>query len=239
MNNARKKLIIALDDLEQKEALSIAEKTLDFAECYKVGISLFSAFGPSIVKDLKAMGAEVFLDLKLHDIPMQVAKAVEKTLVLEPTFLTVHTLGGSSMLKEAARVAQGSKTTILAVSVLTSTDCMEWQQLGFSESIEDSALRLLGLASQSGINAFVASPKEATSLKKSFPNSTLVCPGVRSQMFLTDDQKRTLSASAAIGAGADYLVVGRPITKAKDVVMSAKTIHYEIAESLGLKNNAS
>ncbi len=238
MNNARKKLIIALDDLDQESAIKIVEQTLDFAECYKVGLSLFTALGPAIIKDLKARGAEVFLDLKLHDIPMQVAKAVEKALPLEPKFLTVHALGGAAMLKEAARVAEGSKTTILAVSVLTSMDASAWHQLGFNERIEEGVFRLLDMARNNGVQGFVASPHEASALKKAFPGCTLVCPGVRSSLGTMDDQKRTLSAQEAILAGADYLVVGRPITKSEDVVMSAKSINHEIAASLGLNKNA-
>ncbi len=236
MNNAAKKLIIALDDLGLDEALKLVEETRDFAQTFKIGLSLFSAHGPAIVKQIKSLGVEVFLDLKLHDIPMQVAKAVESALKLGPKFLTIHALGGQQMLREAACVAKGSNTTLLAVSVLTSMDHQQWQDLGFSESIEQSVERLLALSFESGVRGFVASPHEAAKLKQSYHSQCiLVVPGVRPASASMDDQKRIMTPYQAIKAGADYLVVGRPITKSADIAMSAKNINQEITDALSVK----
>ncbi len=236
MNNAAKKLIIALDDLSLDEALRVVEKTKAFAETYKIGLSLFCAYGPSIIREIKALGVEIFLDLKLHDIPMQVAKAVESALKFEPKFLTLHALGGRAMLQAATKVAQGTTTKLLAVSVLTSMDLPEWQNLGFSESIDKSVNRLLDLSFESGVRGFVSSPHEAAALKLRFlEDAVLVCPGIRSNSGAPDDQKRIMSAFQAIEEGADYLVVGRPITKSEDLAMSAKNINQEITEALSVK----
>ncbi|MCA9508438.1 MAG: orotidine-5'-phosphate decarboxylase [Myxococcales bacterium] len=238
MNNAAKKLIIALDDLNFADCCALVEKTRDFAATYKIGVSLFCAHGPTIVKELKSYGVDIFLDLKLHDIPMQVSKAVEQAIDLEPKFLTLHALGGYTMLKEAAHVACGSKTQLLAVSVLTSMDEEQWRILGFADSVKDGVERLIVMSYEAGVRAFVSSPHEAASLKKLFKNDCIaVCPGVRPADAQHDDQKRIMTPYQAINNGADFLVVGRPITKSADVVMSAGNINAEINKALNEARN--
>jgi orotidine-5'-phosphate decarboxylase len=233
MSTAAQKLIIALDDLDEAAALAMVEKTKAYAQTYKVGLNLFCAYGPAIVKQISSLGVDIFLDLKLHDIPMQVAKAVETVLVLEPRFLTIHAAGGAQMLECAAQAASGSKTTLLAISVLTSLNQQDYQRLGFTDDIADGVNRLTDLAYASGIHGFVCSAKEAKNLKARFQNQCfLVCPGIRSGVQDLFDQARTLSAGDAIKACADALVVGRPITKAADAAAAAQDINRAINNGL-------
>lgn len=235
MEKAKEKLIIALDDLSLEQAIKLVEQTHNFAETYKVGLSMFYAFGNEILKELKQFkGVEIFLDLKLHDIPMQVAKAVEVVLKYEPKFLTIHASGGFSMMKEAAKASANTDTKLLAVSVLTSLDQQQWSSLGFSHSIENSVSKMLDMAFEAGIAGFVLSPKELLKTKERFnEQAVLICPGIRpSSGIKTDDQKRTMTAGQAIALGADHLVIGRPITKAANVLEAAKQINEEITIAL-------
>ncbi|HXW60071.1 MAG TPA: orotidine-5'-phosphate decarboxylase [Myxococcota bacterium] len=233
MDAAKEVLIIALDDLERDEALEVVKKTWPYAQTYKIGLALYSAYGASLVRDIQDLGAEVFLDLKFHDIPMQVQKAVERCLVLKPRFLTLHASGGFPMMAEAAKVAASSKTTILAVTVLTSIDTNEAQRLGFNETIEERVLRLSALALEAGIFGLVSSPKEAFMIKKHYGSRAfLVCPGVRLKNDAALDQARIMTPKDAIMAGANRLVVGRPITAAQDMAKAAEIISLEIKEAL-------
>jgi orotidine-5'-phosphate decarboxylase len=233
---AKEKLVIALDDLDRDQAFDVIEKTKYFAHTYKIGLSLFSAYGPSIVNDIKSLGLDVFLDLKFHDIPMQVEKAIEKVLALAPRFLTIHSLGGKEMLVRAKKMVNGSKTTLLAVSVLTSISQEEFNTMGFFSNIEDGVLRLSELAFSCGINGFVSSAHEANRLKSYFGMGCLViCPGVRQSEINNDDQSRAMSAKKAILAGADALVIGRPITKAKNITEAARAFNQEIKDALRIK----
>lgn len=229
MELAAKKLIIALDDLDFERALKVVQKTKLFASTYKVGLSLFCAHGPAIVKEIKSLGVDVFLDLKLHDIPMQVGKAVEKALAFETRFLTVHALGGQKMLREAATAALGSSTTLLAVSVLTSVDNEDFRELGFLGSIEEGVMNLSNLAFSSGIRGFVSSPHEVGRLKRRYGDLCLVvCPGVRPMDADVFDQSRIMTPKDAILAGADALVVGRPITASINIEQAALDINRQI-----------
>jgi orotidine-5'-phosphate decarboxylase len=233
VERAADKLIVALDGLDFSSALQVVAKTSAFAATYKVGLSLFCAYGPSIVKEITALGVDVFLDLKLHDIPTQVAKAVEYSLSLNPRFLSLHALGGQKMLKEAAKAAQGSSTTLLAVSVLTSFDGASWRDLGFPQPIEQDVVRLGELAWSSGIRGLVSSPHEAGILKKSSRRAWMVvCPGVRPKGALGHDQSRFMTPKEAIKAGADLLVIGRPIIEAADIHEAAREINQEILDAL-------
>jgi orotidine-5'-phosphate decarboxylase len=228
-----KKLIIALDDLDLKAALDIVALTKSFASTFKVGLSLFCAYGPRIVYEINALGADVFLDLKLHDIPMQVSKAVENILALKPRFLSLHALGGRKMLSEALEVAKGSDTTLLAVTILTSLDHVGYNELGFSDVIERGVMGLTDLAISSGFFGIISSPHEAKKLKTIYQNNCfLVCPGIRPKNSEVYDQKRIMAPREAILAGADVLVVGRPITKAGDVVFAAQNVNQEIENAL-------
>lgn len=231
MNDARKRLIIALDDLELKQVLELISLTREFSAIFKVGLGLFTAYGPSIINEIKSLGSEVFLDLKLHDIPMQVARAVEGALKHEPLFLTLHASGGSSMLCAAAQAAKGSQTQLLAVSVLTSLDQQQWQQIGFSDPISVSTIKLLDLAFKANINGFVLSPHEIRAVKKIYgPSCVTVCPGIRPSDSQVGDQARFMTPAQALKAGADFLVVGRPISMSPQPKLSAERICQEMTE---------
>lgn len=233
MNNARETMIIALDDLSREQAIATVQNTLDYAATFKIGLALFCAYGPSLVEEIQAHGADVFLDLKFHDIPMQVLKAVERCLKLNPRFLTLHTQGGFSMMAECARIAKGSQTTLLGVTILTSIDESEANRLGFNESIQAKVNRLATHAIEAGLSGLVCSPHEATWLKTHFgERALLVCPGVRNSTEATNDQARFMSAREAILAGADHLVIGRPITAASDCGVKAKDCMSEIRDAL-------
>lgn len=233
MRDAAERLIIALDDLDFDASLRLVEKTSRYAKTFKVGLSLFSQCGPQVVKEIKALGVDVFLDLKLHDIPMQVKKAIENVMPLAPRFLTVHAMGGGAMLREAQTAANEKTTTVLAVSVLTSLNNFEFAQIGFQKNIDQGASDLTSLAFSSGIRGFVCSPHEVSALKKTYGNScTFVCPGVRHAGAELHDQARVMSARDAIIAGADVLVVGRPITKAANVSESAHALCEEISSAI-------
>jgi orotidine-5'-phosphate decarboxylase len=228
---AAKKLIIALDDLDFAAALKFVQLTKSFAATFKVGLSLFSAYGPKIVYEIKALGVDVFLDLKLHDIPMQVKKAVENILPLAPRFLTIHALGGRAMLEESVKMVQGSPTTLLAVSILTSLDHNDYRELGFNDNIEHGVMNLSNLAFLSGIRGLVVSPHEVAQLRARYKNNCyLVCPGVRPLGSDNNDQSRIMTPKEAIIAGADALVVGRPLTKATHVLEVLQHIHQEIED---------
>lgn len=233
MEIAAQKLIIALDDLDFDEAVALVELTKPYARTFKIGLALFAAYGPAIVKKIHALGVEVFLDLKLHDIPMQIKKTIQNLLPLNPSFITVHASGGSHMLKEAADAVQGSNTMLLAVSILTSLDASLYSAIGFKDSILSGVTNLSQLAYSSGIRGFIASAHEAPMLKQHFNHDCLViCPGVRRKNHAIHDQSRVMSPAEAIFAGADALVVGRPITKAQDIVFEAKAINQEINNAL-------
>lgn len=232
MDSAHHRLIIALDDMDRHQAFSLIENTRQYAQTFKIGLNLFCQNGPDFVREIKALGVDVFLDLKLHDIPVQVAKAVEVVVRLEPRFLTIHALGGLAMLKEAARAAAGSQTTLLAVSVLTSLNQKDFLDLGFLGSLEQGVSRLVNLAYEAGMRGFVCSPHEASSIKALVKNCTLVCPGIRSKTDDKADQARVMTAREALNFGADFIVVGRPITQAKNPAMKAGLVHQEIHECL-------
>lgn len=233
MENPQEKLIIALDDVDFDSAIKIATLTKPFASTFKVGLSLFTAWGPEIIKELKELSVDVFLDLKLFDIPMQTKKAVQAALKYEPRFLTVHAMGGKKMLSEASVISQGSNTTLLAVSVLTSFDQQDYADVGFKDSINDGVVRLLDLAFVSGIRGFVASPQELIHLRKRFGSDCfLVCPGVRPRGSDLNDQSRVMTPKEAIMASANALVVGRPITKAPNIVEAAQGIYQDIESAL-------
>jgi orotidine-5'-phosphate decarboxylase len=236
MENAAKKLIVALDDLDYKSALNVVSLLRPYASTFKIGLSLFTAHGPQIVREVRDLGVDVFLDLKLFDIPMQVAKAVESALQFSPRFLTVHAMGGKKMLNEAHAMTLGSKTKLLAVSVLTSFDQADYHDVGFNGPIDQGVLRLSDLAFSTGIKAFVSSPHELSVLRSRYGSECfLVCPGVRPHNGEIHDQSRVMTPADAILLSADALVVGRPITKAGNMLKAALMIHEEIASALSIE----
>lgn len=226
------RLIVALDGLSFNESLALVKELKDLVGTFKVGLGLFSMYGPKIVEEISKDGAHVFLDLKFYDIPMQVGEAVKAACKLGPRFMTVHALGGQRMLEQAfANLTPPTK--LLVVSLLTSFEEQDIQNLGFKDSLAKSFQNLAMLSHQAGATHFVASPLEARLLKVALgPGIMVVCPGIRGAGMPCQDQRRTLSAEEAINEGADLLVVGRPITKAKDRQQATQAILSEIDRAL-------
>ena len=235
------KLIIALDVETSTKALGLVRELQGVAGMFKVGSQLFSSTGPQIVRDILALGSKVFLDLKFHDIPHQVAGAARSAAELGVSLFTVHASGGSEMMQRAVEavdeVAQrgGVRSKVLAISVLTSIDATILSQIGITSSPEESVLRLVKLAESSGVDGVVASPQEIGTIRKAVSNSEflVVTPGIRPATSETGDQKRVATPAVAIAAGASYLVVGRPITGATDPLAAAHQIVAEMERAEG------
>jgi len=230
---ARERLIVALD-------FPSAPKALDFVDClegtcqwFKVGLELYLAAGGSVVETLRDRGYFVFLDLKFHDIPNTVASAVRSVGPLGAQLLTIHAGGGPSMLTAAAEAAASlpNPPQLLAVTVLTSMDQAQLQATGISQSPANHALLLAEMAYAAGISGFVCSPEEAATLRATLPGATLVTPGIRPAGAAAGDQKRIATPASALAAGANYLVVGRPITQASDPGAAAQAILDEMTLS--------
>lgn len=232
---ARDHIALALDVTTLEEAVDLASRVERFVGVVKVGLELFTRFGPDAVRALLALErTRVFLDLKLHDIPETVARAVESATTLGASYLTIHASGGARMMSGAARAADGSTLKLLAVSVLTSHDSAELKEIGWMRTAEEQALALAELAYASGVRGLVSSPREAAALRGRFGEEMmLVTPGVRPLGADAGDQKRIATPSDAIGAGANLLVVGRPIRDAADPVAVARAIHDEVERALG------
>lgn len=230
----RDRLIVALDVSSAAEARQIVAAVGGSATTFKVGKQLFTAEGPQVVRDLVASGRKVFLDLKFHDIPNTVAGAVASATALGVSMLTVHAAGGSKMLKAACEGASSGKTKtkplILAVTVLTSLTDADLQEQGITAGVESQVLRLAGMALQSGCGGIVASAREAGNLRRSLGTGfAIVTPGVRPAGADAGDQARVVTPKDAIAAGADYIVVGRPITASPDPASAAAAILAEIS----------
>jgi orotidine-5'-phosphate decarboxylase len=211
MTKTADKIIAALDVATKKEALDLVEQLRGDISCFKVGLQLYTAEGLEIVRAIRATGAHVFLDLKLHDIPNTVAKAVRSAAGLGVQMLTIHLCGGSEMIR-AAISAKPQELSLLGVTVLTSADEQTLRQIGIADKIEDHVLRLAKLGVEAGIDGLVASPHELKMLRHQFGTKIkLVVPGIRPSWSDAGDQKRVMTPRQAMEAGADYLVIGRPI----------------------------
>ena len=229
---AKDKLIIALDVETPSAALGLVKQLHSVAGMFKVGSQLFTAGGPQIVRDILAHDSKVFLDLKFHDIPHQVAGAARSAGELGVSLFTIHASGGSEMMKRAVdsvnevAAKTGVRSKILAISVLTSIDESVLTQIGVTSTPAESVLRLVKLAETSGVDGVVASPQEIESIRKTLsnPEFLVVTPGIRPSTNEAGDQKRVATPAAAIAAGASYLVVGRPITGAPDPLAAAHGI---------------
>jgi orotidine-5'-phosphate decarboxylase len=222
-------VIVALDFPRGDEALSLVDDLGDAGTFYKVGLQLYTAEGPSVVQALKDRGKRVFLDLKLHDIPNTVASGVRVASQLGVDFLTLHIVGGRAML-EAARDVAG-ETRLLGVTVLTSLSAVDLEATWGRKnpSVVEEVGRLADLAAQYRIHGIVASPHEASSVRSRVGSEFLVVtPGIRPAGVGHDDQQRVATPSAAIAAGADYLVVGRSITRASDPEAALYSILTEV-----------
>jgi len=226
------RLIIALDVSRASEAQKIVAEIGDSASTYKVGKQLFTAEGPQVVRDLVASGRKVFLDLKFHDIPNTVAGAVKSASELGVSMLTVHASGGTKMLKAATEGASQSlsKPLILAVTVLTSLNDEDLQELGLPVAVADQVLRLAGLALNAGIGGIVASAQEARSIRRNLGDGfAIVTPGIRPAGSAVGDQARVVTPAEAFAAGASHIVVGRPITGDPNPAEAARRVLEEMA----------
>jgi len=210
MTNAAEKIIVALDVPSQKEAMKLVTDLHSSVGVFKVGLQLYTAAGAGIVGGISFI-SRIFLDLKLHDIPNTVGRAVESAGTRGVEMLTIHLSGGSEMIRAATAAAKG-KTLILGVTVLTSANEQTLRETGISEKIDEHVLRLARLGVENGIDGVVASPHEIKVLRAEFGNKIkIVAPGIRPSWAEAGDQKRTMTPREAIEAGADYLVIGRPI----------------------------
>jgi len=228
----RDRLIVALDVPNTNRALELVSKVAESAGVFKIGKQLFVAGGPQLVREVTSRGSRIFLDLKFHDIPNTVAGAVTSAAALGVSMLTVHASGGLKMLKAAVEAASQSPNPplILAVTVLTSMNDEDMQQVGVSGRVLDQVLRLATLAREAGCGGIVASPHEVREIRRELGGGfAIVTPGVRPAGTDAGDQARVLTPAQAIAAGATHLVVGRPITQAPDPAQAAQAIVEEIA----------
>jgi orotidine-5'-phosphate decarboxylase len=218
----KSKLIVALDVDSSQEAAALVRKTGKVVDVYKVGSQLFTRVGPHIVRFLRDEGKQCFLDLKFHDIPNTVAKAVESAAALEVSMLTLHASGGAEMLRAAAAVPNHPQ--LLGVTVLTSV----------SGNVQSEVLRLAKLAKRCGLNGVIASPREIRPLREMMGSKFLiVTPGIRPAKAELGDQRRAMTPAEAIISGADYIVVGRPIVQASNPTRAALKIAEEIVFASG------
>lgn len=228
------RIFVALDTTDTGRAIGLASSLVGKVGGVKVGKEFFTANGPDGVREVSAVGMPVFIDLKWHDIPNTVAGAVRASLALSPAIVNVHATGGSTMMKaavDAAAEAGENRPLVLAVTVLTSMDESDLQATGVNDSAADQVVRLAKLAQYSGIDGVVCSAMEISALRAACgPDFKLLVPGIRPTWAVTGDQKRVMTPSEAVERGADYLVIGRPITGSEDPVEAAGRISAELGE---------
>jgi orotidine-5'-phosphate decarboxylase len=236
MLHPHERTFVALDTTDLAYALDLANALSGHVGGMKVGKEFFTACGPDGVRAVTDCGMPVFLDLKFHDIPNTVAGAVKASLALSPCMVNVHACGGETMMRAAAQSAEAAgegRPLVLGVTVLTSMDESDLQGIGVESSVPDQVLRLASLAQFSGMDGVVCSAREVEDLREHLGKEfKLVVPGIRPQWASSDDQKRIVTPAAAIAIGADYLVIGRPITGAGDPVEAADKIAAEIAAGI-------
>jgi orotidine-5'-phosphate decarboxylase len=228
----RNPIIVALDVPTAAQAVALAEQVAPVVGAFKIGKELFTAEGPEIVRRIRATGASVFLDLKFHDIPNTVARAVASAVRLDVQMLTIHTSGGPTMMRAAEESAQQTALQtgrpaplVLGVTVLTSMDGNELAAIGCDSNVGRQVERLAKLAMDCGLRGLVCSPLEITALRQIIPSAAqLVTPGIRTGAEKADDQKRTLTPREAMDAGASWLVIGRPISAATNPREAAEKI---------------
>lgn len=231
-------IIVALDVPQGEKALALAQLLTPVVGAFKIGSELFTSAGPDIARALRATGAAVFLDLKFHDIPNTVAKAVAAAVRLDVQMLTIHTSGGNQMMKAAEAAAQQTARDlgrqpplVLGVTVLTSLDSDELAEVGQQPNVGRQVERLASLAAAAGLRGLICSPLELVALRQFLPaRIQLVTPGIRASSDESEDQKRTLTAREALAAGANWLVIGRPICAAEDPRGAAERILASLAD---------
>ena len=215
------RIIIALDVPAKEEAIALVSRLKD-ARTFKVGLELFTAEGPALFRKLKALRKDIFLDLKLHDIPNTVAGAVRSAFKHGVQMMTIHTSGGREMMAKAAEAARRTaeetgrpKPVLLGVTVLTSLKGADLEEVGQPSDVAAQVLRLAGLAKAAGLDGVVCSPQEIEALRREYGRElVIVTPGIRPVWAAAQDQKRIMTPAEAVAKGADYLVIGRPITGA-------------------------
>ncbi len=237
--NPKERLIVALDVNSKNEVASICDAIGENVVFYKIGLELFLAEGRDVIELVKGRGAKVFLDLKLHDIPNQVAGACREIVRMGVDMMTVHAMGGFDMMQQVATTVKqvsaeyGMRPPILlGVTILTSLNQKRAGEIGLKSSITEQVVNLARLAKESGLDGVVASPQEVEGVRKTVGEDfVIVTPGIRSSSDEAHDQKRVMSAYDAIRAGSSYLVVGRPIIKAGSPVNSAAEIIEQIEKA--------
>ena len=228
MTNAADKIIVALDVATKEKALALVKELRDRISFFKIGLQLYTAEGPEIVRAVLATGAKVWLDIKLYDIPNTVGRAVESANNLGVHMLTIHLSGGSEMIA-AASAARANSMLLLGVTVLTSATEQTLREIGVSGKMDEQVLRLARLGVEAGIDGVVASPHEIKKLRAEFGDKIkIVVPGIRPSWSEAGDQKRVMSPREALDAGADYLVIGRPIIAHPKPLQAASKILEEL-----------
>ena len=218
-----KPIFVAIDTPDLERARTLAKSVKTSAGGVKLGLEFFCSNGPAGVQEVAAVGLPIFLDLKLHDIPNTVAKAMQALRPLEPAVVTVHAAGGRAMLEDA-KAAAPEKTKVVAVTVLTSLDGEDLKSTGISGKPADQVERLAELARESGLDGIVCSGAEVKAVKRVWPHGFFVVPGVRPKGTGVADQKRIVTPRAALDFGASILVIGRPITEADHPEAALKAI---------------
>ncbi len=235
--SAKDRLVLALDIDDDREALGLVDELKDAVGLFKVGHQLFTAYGPDIVRRIIGRGGRVFLDLKYHDIPATVAKASAEAVKLGASIFNVHALGGLDMMRAAAESARETADKLgvpapaaLAVTILTSIDEKSLRkELKIMRSLQREVGHLARLARRAGMHGVVASPQEIKMLRRSVRGEfVILTPGVRPEWAARDDQKRVMTPAEAVAAGADYLVIGRPVLKAEDRQAAVEKILREM-----------
>ena len=236
---AKEKIIVALDVPTRAQALELVAKLYDDVGAFKIGMQLYNAEGPRIVHDIQKQGGKVFIDLKLHDIPNTVAEATKVLTGLQAFIMTLHASGGKKMLAAAAQSARenvpesGRKPLVVAVTVLTSLSQQEFtDEIGIERPIAEQVVNWAKLAQAAGLDGVVASPQEIDVIRQACGKDfVIITPGIRPLWAAANDQSRIMTPKQAVEAGADYLVIGRPITAQPDQAEAAKRIVAEIMEA--------
>ncbi len=233
---AKDKIIVALDVETMTEALELVDRLHADVGAFKIGKQLFTSTGPDAVRRIREGGGNIFLDLKFHDIPTTVAKASVEAARLGAFMFNMHALGGAAMMRESVRAVRalpGAQPLMIAVTVLTSMGPDDLKPLGIDLPVDELVPRLALLARDAGMSGVVASPREISLIKKACgPEFLVVTPGIRPRGADAHDQKRAMTPGEAVKAGADFIVVGRPITRAPDPQAAARNIAEEIASAL-------
>jgi orotidine-5'-phosphate decarboxylase len=234
---AKDRIALALDVDNDREALGIVAELKDSVGVFKVGLQLFTAYGPDIVRRITGMGGRVFLDLKYHDIPNTVAKASAEAVKLGVSIFNVHTLGGLDMMKAAVEATRETAQkldlpvpAVLGVTILTSMDELSLRkELKITRSLQREVVHLARLAQRAGVHGVVASPQEIKTLRRAVRGEFIILtPGVRPAWADKDDQKRVMTPGEAVEAGADYIVVGRPVLRSSDRKAAVEKIVNEM-----------